>query len=265
MSALVYERDPKKPERTAGFEERLGHLGWERLSVYSPSQKASRAGLYFDVWLNPHLSPQVAAIAIRGTEFSHLNDWHSNFRWLLQGFPGGDQYDIVNNELKPFFADYRTRIGSGNLAVITTGHSLGGGLAQCVLYEWKAQIRQAYVFDSSPVTAFVYRGKSARDFFSYHPPLEGFPAHVILRVYERGEILAYFRSTTRLVWPIKEQIGEIRFNADIAWDPINQHSMSALARAILNTAQWDGAYPESMPRPWYWGRTTRPPIPAFKN
>jgi pimeloyl-ACP methyl ester carboxylesterase len=260
MSALSYAPDLCDLSRTARFELRLGALGWKRLS-YWPSKKAEKRGLHFEIWINETVQPRVAVIAIRGTEFSDLNDWHSNLRWMFQGILGQDQYDVVNSELEHFFCDYALQIGCGDLLVVVTGHSLGGGLAQCVLYEKGQQVRQAYVFDPSPVTAFIYRNQETRRRFVQHAPIEGFPSHLILRVYERGEILAYVRSATRLVWPIKEQIGEIGFNAGIGWSPINQHSMADLASAISNEVIKEDSYPAGLPRPWYWGQTARPPVP----
>ena len=167
------------------------------------------------------------AIVFRGTV--GLNSWMSNAHWLFKWLPFQDQYDQLKyivpelvreiNERHPYESEYN---------IITTGHSLGGGLAQhaCYLDE---KIKTAYVFNSSPVTGFTDVSKDLRDKTTKDVRIH--------RLYERGEILENFRFFMKIVYLFKPTpnkdpyLSEHRFDFERA-GLITEHGMQPIALAL---------------------------------
>ena len=72
-------------------------------------------------------------------------------------------------------------------------------------------------------------------------PLAAFPAHRTLRIYEKGEVLAYGRSIMRPLYPVDEKILEVRFNFDgVKIDPVGNHGMTSFARGLQTASVLDG-------------------------
>lgn len=124
----------------------------------------------------------------------------------------------------------RNRLGRPIPATLySTGHSLGGGLAQQFAYalpdmQGVPRIQQVYAFDPSPVTGFFSVEKRLRD--TNRKGLE------IDRIYERGEILAIARSLTSLFWKPSAKapaIRGVRYNLFYTCNPVAGHSMKMLA------------------------------------
>lgn len=157
--------------------------------------KAMReAHLRAEVWENPER--KMVIVAFGGTAFRNLQDWKANLHWFLSPFGARDQYDAVTEIFVPaFLTEYRERSARAEHSwlrqarIVPVGHSLGGGLAQRFAYSIPPdaglpRINQVYTFDTSPVSAkhgapyFVENGKDL----------------TILRIYNRGEILASLRS-----------------------------------------------------------------------
>lgn len=283
MSALAYEPETyigddlqsdaaqaatADAERRTKFEGKLSAAGWKRADLgprpflpdnplhqkYSPAEKV---GLAYDIWINELYQPKVIAIAIRGTEFATWQDWKSNFWWLTRHVTDQNQYRIVQLETEAgyVFQAYAKQIADRDAVVITTGHSLGGGLAQCLRYAYPASVEQAYAFDPSPVTGFSDDERESvstqdrnnnnciRDEYESLLPLPEFPAHRTLRIYAKGEILAYGRGILRFFYPITDNIIEIRFDgARSTFDPLGHHSIDRLAEDIF-----DAGYPTGTP------------------
>lgn len=168
----------------------------------------------------PAAAPEIA-IAFRGTDFKSPADWHANLRWFL---PGRDQYDVLA-ELVPQVVRESKELAERDLAalgrnrltqgwqIVTTGHSLGGGLAQMFAYK-SSEVNGAVAFDPSPVTAFT--SCVADSEVNCNVP--------VWRVYERGEVLSYVRAATRLFYMLSENITELEFNL-MGGNPILNHSI----------------------------------------
>jgi pimeloyl-ACP methyl ester carboxylesterase len=114
------------------------------------------------------------------------------------------------------------------LAIVSTGHSLGGGLAQQFAYSLPLDsvkhVKQVYAFDPSPVTGFYSVQKRLRD--------ENKKDLLIDRIYERGEILAIVRSLTSLIHKPSAKnatIRGVRYKLFRAWNSFAAHSIVELA------------------------------------
>ena len=133
ISELAYETTSAK-----GKEEQqrkicrtfLKNSGWTPEKDFHESEAETKTGLQYTAWMNRKLKPNVLCIAFRGTEFlTEGEDMVSNLHPLLGRLPGFDQYEHIEHTVVPSFEKkYGKRIREGNLVVITTGHSLGGGL-----------------------------------------------------------------------------------------------------------------------------------------
>lgn len=162
-------------------------------------QKAARKrGLYFDIYesLVPADTRRIV-IAFRGTEGSSWKDWRANLRWITRFIPKfKDQYSVVAKELVDEFA--REMVARGlnrdDVEIITTGHSLGGGLAQQFAYalttpdDLNATIQpvsRVYAFHPSPITGWYSVVPAVRDRNIVNLQID--------RIFEHGEILAYVR------------------------------------------------------------------------
>jgi pimeloyl-ACP methyl ester carboxylesterase len=182
---------------------------------------SDRTGLYYDVWDNR--STRESVIAFRGTDGA--KDWWSNARFVTKYLPVGlDQYNVVRREITGVVVRALRRMPDATF--ITTGHSLGGGLAQQAAYA-HPNIKRVLAFDSSPLTGFLSVPKEERDRNRRGIRIE--------RVYEKGEILAYARGFFRRYVPLDDadpSIIEVRFNFAKGLLPIRQHSMVALAMGM---------------------------------
>ncbi len=187
----------------------------------------SLKGLRYQVWYWP--SEKQLIIAFRGTG-KRLGDWFSNFRWVTRYIPGiHDHYDLVRDNIESIVAQSISMAGPVG-QIITTGHSLGGGLAQQAAYGSK-NIKTVYAFNPTPVTG--YRNVD-------RPELEENRKGIfIARVFEHGEILAYMRFGLRIFYKISgtnPEIVELRFNFTRKPGVIREHAMDALARQVWKAA-----------------------------
>jgi hypothetical protein len=224
---------------------------WEMWGNF-PSQtlrdKATEVGLYMEVW-EKTVSPPVVAVIFRGTEFFTWQDWMSNFRWfswLLRFLPTyKDQYTVVAQDTgKEVLENLKKRIENGrdrykDVRIITTGHSLGGGLAQHFAYSLPEiqssdgtiipRVSNVYAFDPSPVTGWYSVESKLRT-----PNAKGLK---IDRIFEHGEILSYARLILSYVNPPPANdpaIREIRYNFVQTINPFSSHSMRLIACALID-------------------------------
>ena len=104
------------------------------------------------------------------------------------------------------------KIEGKSLEFSATGHSLGGGLAQAVLYEQVNSIdfSQAYAFSPSPATAYTSRIDKSE--FAPYILNENYPEPRIYRIYESYEILSNLRIPHKMIFPPERWINEVRFN-----------------------------------------------------
>ena len=203
--------------------------GWQRLFSFpgTPLEglTGNDRGLRFTVFAKDEGEQVRLAVAFRGTDMSSWTDWHSNLRWFL---PGRDQYDVVAELVPAILARAKQEVMArrdqrpvGEWLITSTGHSLGGGLAQLFAYKSTA-VRAAVAFDPSPVTG-------------YHSCVSDEEVHCnvpVWRVYERGEVLAWVRSATRLVYKLSENITELELAMLRGHGMLGKHSMPALFKHL---------------------------------
>jgi len=208
LSALVY-REFNVP----------APMGWSQSPDPLDTMDDAKTSLYFEVWEKLGGNPVDVAVVFRGTH--ELKDWWSNARWITRFIPTGwDQYTLTRREIGNVVARARGR--HANARMITSGHSLGGGLAQQAAYA-HPDTKLVVAFDPSPVAGFRSVPEPART--------QNQRGIEIFRVYERGEILAYLRQFVRRAVPLSEanpSITEVRFDLSQG-DPVRQHSMIDLA------------------------------------
>jgi hypothetical protein len=234
------------------LREELKLAGWQLLNhCDDTTTNENSEGLHFYIWKNQSLPQPRLVVAFRGTESWDWSDWRSNFRWLLPFFRSNDQY----NQARKLVFEYlqtNTLASDTNLMIITTGHSLGAGLAQAIFYTSYAPdaqpVTQCYAFDPSPVTGALQLGtfaqrsvaRAARNQMQAamagdKVKGESSIAHYnfgIARVYERGEILAIARYATAQFFPLFPVVSEVRFNFEHSGGLVGQHSMSNLAWSL---------------------------------
>jgi hypothetical protein len=223
--------------------------GWSRWNDFPNGQLAAdlnQEHLRVDVWYHP--AENILAVAFGGTVFTSRLDWRANLRWFIPG-DDGDEYSVLVRHFIPAFqAEFHARRGRpgyerlGSVRLISTGHSLGGGLAQQFAYalvpdKELPRVSTVYAFDSSPVTGFYSVDKAIREANSQQLHVE--------RIYERGEGLAAVRSILAAIYPPSASaptINETRYA--LFWKPsvfalrsaVDQHSMmpfaSEMTRAV---------------------------------
>ena len=254
MSALAY-RDPKVPlgelrppakcdlnqsmteaEQHACYAARLKHEGWRLRGTCERGEKDEGRGLYFDVWQNDTVSPRRIVFSFRGTHGGP--DWGANLRWFrFFGHPGRDHYDIAREESVPVIEKLWQEDSKRRPVISTTGHSLGGGLAQQVLYAAADKVYFCIALDPSPVTAWKdlktpvqmrYRGLANRSEFAQYR---------IVRAYADGEILSYARGALLPFYKEDTLTRSVEFDVQGSTTAIGRHSMNLLANRIVELAE----------------------------
>ncbi len=220
LSANVYGR--------RGYERMPDPADWREVAEERVDHPSS--GLYYEVWENTrNAAAAQVAIVYRGTAFTSLRDWRSNLRWFLRFLPGEDQYDLVRKQVPGIVARARQRHGE-TLSVVTTGHSLGGGLAQQAAYA-HPEIKCVYAFDPSPVTGFYSVPAPDRN--------RNRVGIIVHRIYEHGEIVAYARYILKKIMPLSlrdARIIEVRLDLRRG-GAVAQHTMATLALDLTAAAK----------------------------
>lgn len=255
MSALAYAEDadcgntkPKlSADERARLEAVLAAAGWKETRDADGAPPCEDAqGLFFRVWTLQQAQTTQATqatqvvMAFRGTW--GWKDWvFGNLHGITRFLPMRDQYANARAAAQKVFARY-PGTPQAPTQFFSTGHSLGGGLAQHVLYSHPDKLIQAIAFDPSSVTGFVeqapQRQVSACECSAQ--TLVGEPR--IFRVYDAYEILANLRIVHKIFFPPHRHIQELRFpNAA-------SHSMTGLALYLIQHAGSDSS---AQSRPWY--------------
>jgi hypothetical protein len=246
LSLAAYQRRPNADAKDLqGCSEAsvmLKQAGWWQWPDFPDAElkpKFNNSHLRMEVW--EHKERNSVAVAFGGTVFTNRDDWRANFRWFIHT-PKDDEYTtVVKLAEKAFIKEYKRRLGEGetflNAAIIySTGHSLGGGLAQEFAYALPIdqsipRIKQVFAFDTSPVTGYWSVDKTTRE--------NNEKGMRIDRIYERDEVLAIARALTSLVHPPQFQnpsIQHVRFNFFPLRNVISEHSMPRLACGINEAA-----------------------------
>jgi hypothetical protein len=196
--------------------EKEGWSIWRSFPGTDLQQKMDAVHLRAEAWTN--LSKNSVVVAFGGTVFSNWKDWKSNLHWF-DPFQH-DEYNLIVSEFGPefvkAFAKQKEIVGWEFLrsaSLYSTGHSLGGGLAEEFAYSLPTnypgvpRVTKVYAFDPSPVTGFVRVKMITRD--------ENKKGLQIDRIYERGEVLAILRSITSTIHKppaINPEVRQIRYN-----------------------------------------------------
>jgi pimeloyl-ACP methyl ester carboxylesterase len=254
MAALVYEdattcKHQLPPvQYKSDFVNLLETNGWlPEIKIPNLPACDDDVGTFFRVWSKEHTDHTEVVLVFRGTK-GGAQDWITgNLRWFTRVLPGDDQYDRSRKLAGDAIRHIKERVGSQKkVHFFTAGHSLGGGLAQNVLYANPKGVRQAYAFNSSPVTGYAdYDDGIKRDGCDCMQEL-GQEAR-IYRIYETDEVLAWLRFPLKLAVPLNRHIQEVRFNVG------NGHSMSDLAKGLAKAA---AGKPMAQRNDWWRGKPT---------
>jgi hypothetical protein len=231
------------PPALPNVDANLKALGWIRWDTFPDpilQQEMKQSHLRAEVWENAGQGKVVAAFG--GTVFTSGKDWKSNLRWFLPKHE--DEYTAIVQRFAPdFAAAFAGRMATPDgahlkdVTVYSTGHSLGGGLAQQFAYSLPdhppiQKVAQVYAFDPSPVTGFYSVKREIRD--------RNKTGLKITRSYERGEVLALLRSFTSLLNKPSAKDAEIRgvrFSLFYTLSPLAGHSIIELAQRMEMVAR----------------------------
>jgi hypothetical protein len=220
----------------------LESMGWSRWKDFpsgAVKQKVDEAHLRVEVWSNA--ASGKVAVAFGGTVARNIKDWESDLRWFIHYKT--DEYTVIVEIFgKAFAEEYLRRQKNSQWAFLksatlfSTGHSLGGGLAHEFAYSLPRanvpRVGKVFAFDPSPVTGYYSVEKGLRT--------ENSEALLIDRIYERGEILAYFRSLTNFVYPPSAKqptIRQVRYNLFYTHNPFAGHSMASFAMKLYEVSK----------------------------
>lgn len=187
------------------------------IGIAEPVRYESKSGLaaeVYRVYKSENLNEII--IAFKGTDFSSLRDWGSNFSVYFEP----DQYREARILTRALVDEAR----KSNAKVTTTGHSLGGGIA----------LNMSFLFDGVNAVAF---NTSPRAFYAADKKYE----NERILISESGEAL----KGVRWFWQRKldglnaTEFNFLKFNG-LARKVVNEHGMYYLARGLLLYAVGSG-------------------------
>lgn len=252
MSSLAYAEDQdcgtSPADQKISQQDRemlegiLNDRGWKEIRepLWVPLCE-DEVGMYLRVWERTLDVKKEVAIAFRGTW--GFRDWiYGNGHWLTRFLPMPDQYSRARAVAAKIFQHYDAQ-SNGPHRYFTTGHSLGGGIAQHILYSNPTRVAQAIAFDPSSVTGFVDQTvENQIAGCSCDPSVEdGEPR--IYRVYDAYEVLSILRIFHKIFFPPERHVQEVRFPHQ------RSHSMLGLTEYLNSNAKSD----QNRQIPWFRG------------
>jgi hypothetical protein len=244
LSQAAYQRksDAKAPPpNSLNADVELGKRGWVKWPDFTDlnlRKKIKKVHLRVEVWEHEH--DKKVTVAFGGTVFTNWKDWSANLRWFIPAHD--DQYSVIVKTFGDAFVElYKKRTADWpqeGISICSTGHSLGGGLAQQFAYALPIKygvpttqniprVTKVYAFDPSPVTGYYSVGRRRRNANSKDLKID--------RVYERREILAYLRSIMNFIYPPSAKnpsIRQLRYNLFPTRNPFAGHSISDFAYCL---------------------------------
>jgi hypothetical protein len=191
---------------------RAGVTGWQIVK----KGKNQGNGLSFDVYHKDEPNRLIVLVAYRGTDSWFGPDVIANLSWLTQWFNPFDQYRDAAEQFSQVVEDAKARARGKPIAYVTTGHSLGGGLAQHVAHLFRCV--STVTFNPSFVTNTLLFG-------GHTPPVK-------VRLYEDKD--AFSRFAARLTNTKTDAL--YRMNGALGDGIEAQHSMEQLSAALMRTA-----------------------------
>ena len=148
----------------------------------------NKKGLYYETYIyTQNKKIEEAVIAFRGTENGGSQFWY-DWKTNITNFFGFEpqQYKIASKNIPILIKALKSE--NPNIKIYTTGHSLGGGLAQQAGYQSK-DINEVFTFNTSPVTNWSNLTLDGKVKNRYP---------IIHRIYNGGEVLGGIRSVSTL-------------------------------------------------------------------
>jgi len=252
MSSLAYAEDhdcgtaaeeqkisPQDREKLEGI---LKARGWKEIRepLWVLPCEDDR-GMYLRIFERTVDGRKEVTIAFRGTW--GFKDWvYGNGHWLTRWLPMQDQYSRARVAAAKVFQYYDAQSGVPP-RYFTTGHSLGGGLAQHILYSNPNRVVQAFAFDPSSVTGFADQTVENQIAACACDPSVADGESRIYRVYDAYEILANLRIFHKLFFPPERHVQEVRFPHE------GSHSMLGLTNYLDANAKSE----RDRRTPWFRG------------
>lgn len=206
------------------------------------------SGPSFQVWARSRVAHagRVAcsevSIAFRGTVGLNSGDWYSNADRF--GSPYDDYYHQLRRNIDGIISTIkRLPCYRGATQIVSTGHSLGGGLAQLAALANKPtgpRISKVFAFDPSPVT-----GAHLVDKQLLNTNAAGL---TIDRIYQEGEVLSYARNFIQEFPPAgsacRPYVRTVKVDAVSGSGAVGLHGMNPLAVQIVGLS-YDGDMPQT--------------------
>jgi hypothetical protein len=256
LSEAAYQTksDVKQPPTAYAGLRAMGWEIWPDSTDEEFLTEIRKVHLRVEVWY--HETDKKVAVTFGGTVFTNWADWRANLRWFIPA--DNDEYSAVAKAFAKYFVKaFPVQTGRWNpkdVCLYSTGHSLGGGLAQqfayALPYDWKEpfksvpRVKKVYAFDPSPVTGYYSVNRRLRKHNS--------KGLYIDRIYERREILAYLRSIMNFIYPPSAEnpsIRQLRYNLFPTRNPFAGHSVSDFVSCLAIQLKKIAASPAASPAP----------------